>query len=106
MSTSQVNLSELLLKIEAELRLLELWSFESPPAYAMQSTLPFCCDTLEVEQWLQFVLIPKLNELLENRDELPASCRIAPYLEECYKCSRVHTDGLLALIREVDDILT
>ncbi|HFD13127.1 MAG TPA: YqcC family protein [Crenotrichaceae bacterium] len=102
---TRTTVAELLLEIEAELRALERWSLDSPPVAALQSSLPFCCDTLEIEQWLQFVFIPRMNHLLETQAELPTDCRIAPYLEECSHCDNMMTGQLLSTLQQVDRIL-
>lgn len=107
MSASVRNeLGTLLLKIEAELRLLDYWSFETPPDHALQSNLPFCCDTLEIEEWLQFIFIPRMKHILQTRADLPKDCAIVPYLEECIKCKSMNVGELLLLLRQVDRILT
>ncbi len=64
MDPVRVELTDLLLRLEAELRNQERWAFETPPIQALQSQLPFCCDTLKVEQWLQFIFFQQcMNEL-------------------------------------------
>ena len=41
--------------LELGLRDLGLWSDARPEPEALASTMPFCYDTLELEQWLQFI---------------------------------------------------
>lgn len=38
-------------------------------------------DTLEPLAWLQWVLIPRLHQLLDARQALPQSFAVAPYYE-------------------------
>lgn len=68
--------------LRLELRQLGLWSDEPPPVAAMESTEPFCVDTLRLEQWLQFILIARLEAVLERGAPLPECCDILPYAEE------------------------
>ena len=107
MSTEVRNaLTELLLEIETELRLFDRWSFEPPPSQAFASESPFCCDTLEAVEWLQFVFIPKMKLIIDTQSELPASSGIAPYFEESMQSDELNKNTLLALLLQVDKILT
>ena len=71
-----------LIDLEAELRQLDLWSDTPPAAEALVSEQPFAMDTLEFEEWLQFIFLPTIYEVLEDRAALPAQCAIAPMAEE------------------------
>lgn len=100
------ELAELLLKIEAELRLFDCWGDKPPPIDALQSSLPFCCDTLDVTQWLQFLFIPRMKQILDKQTELPSTCSIAPYLEECMAREAMKAGGLLEVVQQMDKICT
>jgi uncharacterized protein YqcC (DUF446 family) len=100
------TLTQLLLEIETDLRLFDHWSFEPPSSQALASDLPFCCDTLEVVEWLQFIFIPKMKLIVETQAELPNNCGIAPYFEQSMQSEENNTDILLALLHQVDNILT
>ena len=52
-----VRVTHILEQLELELKQRSLWQMAPPTAEAMASTLPFCMDTLDFHQWLQFVLI-------------------------------------------------
>ena len=47
----------------------------------MASTMPFMYDTLLVEEWLQWVFIPRLHALLDAQATLPSSCSVQPLAE-------------------------
>ncbi|MGI9295041.1 MAG: YqcC family protein [Pseudomonadales bacterium] len=81
---SHWQLRELLFDLEAELRILQLWSDKTPSAVALASTQPFCYDTLTLPEWLQFVFLPRLKTLLDKGGELPSACGIAPMAEEYF----------------------
>ena len=61
----------LLGELTAELQRLERWQAEHPGAEALASELPFCVDTLSFDQWLQFVLIPRMEQLVLLQAPLP-----------------------------------
>lgn len=80
---------------------------ECPPSHdALNSVLPFCYDTLNLMQWVQFVLVVRLKALIEATEPLPRQCEIAPYAEEALRFVEKDTDRLLQLLRELDRLLT
>lgn len=96
----------LLIQLETELKQQQLWSITAPDDADLASTTPFCCDTLRLEQWLQFVFLPKLWILLQNRQPLPAKVSILPYAEEAFKAQGQRLQPLLQLIQQIDSTLT
>ena len=74
-------LADLLLQIEAELRSLELWGETAPAASALMSATPFCADTLHLNQWLQWLFVPRMKAILEQSLPLPQQCDIHSYAE-------------------------
>lgn len=102
MSDVHHQLAGLLLEIEAELRRKQLWEDETPSLKALNSTTPFCADTLYYHQWLQWLLIPRMKEILEQSLPLPQQCDIHTYVEQqCQsECAR-----LLKLIRAFDELV-
>jgi len=63
MSSKTVQVEALLIDLECELRKLMLWREDRPDAAALNSTQPFCLDTLVFNEWLQFVFIEKIRAL-------------------------------------------
>ena len=49
-----------LIDLEAALRQLDLWSDTPPSQEALSSEQPFAMDSLEFEEWLQFIFLPTL----------------------------------------------
>ena len=95
------QVADSLLSIEVELRQLGLWASELPPEEAFQSTKPFCIDTLEFHQWLQFVFVARMKELIAHDHPLPAVSGIAPMAEE--HC-RGRPEPGSELVRELETI--
>lgn len=102
--TEQVT--ALLLKIRTEMEELKLWQSSPPPAEALASTQPFCIDTLHFTEWLQWLLIPRLQEMIRQEIPLPQSSQIHPMAEEVFKQMQADTDALLALINRLDETLS
>jgi len=99
------QISTLLLKIRTEMEELKLWQSSPPPAEALASTQPFCVDTLHFTEWLQWLLIPRLQEMIRQEVPLPQSSQIHPMAEEVFKQMEQDTDRLLELIGHLDKTL-
>jgi uncharacterized protein YqcC (DUF446 family) len=107
MGSNTVNqVADIILLLEAELRRIGLWEESAPAKQALESTLPFCHDSLEFHQWLQWVLIPKTRELIEKGMALPTTSDIATLAEYRFVQMPQETDALLKLIREYDRLLS
>jgi uncharacterized protein YqcC (DUF446 family) len=105
-NNKHVAVAALLIDIEAELRMLGWWESQPPSPDAMRSTMPFHADTLAFNQWVQFVFLPRMHELIEQRLPLPGACGIAPMLEEFGRVSGRTSQRLLQLFADVDALLT
>ncbi len=78
MTLNMADLRAILQDIEAALKNASLWQESEVDPKLLQSSEPFCCDTLSFEQWLQFVLLPKMHALLTQKLPLPTKVAIAP----------------------------
>ena len=104
---ARVNaLAEHLLLIERELRVLGWWQEQAPSAEALASQEPFCVDTLTFEQWLQWIFLPRMKQLLEAGAALPSVSGIQPMAEMVYREQSGVTRRLLELLGEFDRLLT
>ncbi|NBS12028.1 MAG: YqcC family protein [Gammaproteobacteria bacterium] len=104
--SERADVQRLLGSLEQYLRRSGQWSDERPSREALESVVPFCCDHLTLAQWLQFIFIGRLHELLENGDPLPDVCDIAPYAEMVATQGEVITPELLELIQALDAAVT
>lgn len=96
----------LLVTLEQALREIGLWQASYPSADALSSSAPFCCDTLAFEQWLQFVFIPRMQALIDNRAALPTSIAICPMGEEAFKPHGKQAEQLINVLAEIDFALS
>lgn len=92
--------------IERELKALSWWQNEPPSAAALASTEPFCLDTLTFSQWLQFVLLVRLQAMLDAGAPLPSSISIYPMAIESFKSLAQDTRALEEAIAELDETLS
>ncbi|WP_428820657.1 YqcC family protein [Microbulbifer sp. MCCC 1A16149] len=96
------DIATLLLELEAEMRAVELWDAEPPSEEALASTQPFCVDTLTLPQWLQFVFLPRMSQLVELEQPLPGKCGIAPMAEEYFRGTDLPIAGLTRKLLDID----
>jgi uncharacterized protein YqcC (DUF446 family) len=90
--------------LEAELRRIRLWELEPPSEALLASTKPFCIDTLELSQWLQWLLIPRMRNIFAGYGDLPTQSAIYPLAEDCFE----HLEDpsrLLMLIERFDRLI-
>jgi len=102
----QTEVAELLIDIEGELRKLGQWDRIPPSEKALASDQPFCVDTLTLPQWLQFIFLPTLYQMLQDKQELPARCGVAPMAQEYFRGSELSTDALIQALNQLDILLT
>lgn len=92
--------------VESELRLLHCWDAEPPTLDALQSVEPFCVDTMEFYQWLQWIFLPRLYELLTSDLALPNQCSVAPMVEVWANSRALKARGLLEVLQKIDTLLS
>jgi uncharacterized protein YqcC (DUF446 family) len=106
MTNRHLVVAEALFELEREMRSLELWENQSPSKEALASNQPFAVDTLRFPQWLQFIFIPRMYQLVEHRATLPVDCGVAPMAEEYFRPLAVDSDQLVEQLREIDHLLS
>jgi uncharacterized protein YqcC (DUF446 family) len=104
MPRSHKEVEILVVKLEQCMRDAQLWSSFPPSTTALQSVLPFACDTLSFEQWLQFVFIPKMFEITSTKGTLPHSLKLMPMLEQ--NLSSFQGTAVLSVIEQIDLVFT
>jgi uncharacterized protein YqcC (DUF446 family) len=101
MQSIYLEVSDQLLQLEMELRRQDLWQAEPPAPEALASTEPFCVDTLTLPQWLQFIFLPRMSQLIELEQPLPRQCGIAPVAEEFFRNTN-DAEPLIKLLADID----
>ncbi|MNP63310.1 hypothetical protein D3C76_1586930 [compost metagenome] len=87
------------------MRDLALWQLTPPQAEAFASTEPFCIDSMQAEEWLQWILLPRMHALLDANAPLPTRFAITPYFEEALKDKQPNCLPLLLLLQQLDSLL-
>jgi len=97
-------LSSTLEQLKEELVSQSLWLYEEPDETKFRSTAPFCCDTMDFHEWLQFVFIPKMNYMIENEMTLPSKLAIAPMGEVVYRNELQKREKLIKILQKIDSL--
>lgn len=105
MPRSHKEVEILIVKLEQRLREAILWSTDSPSVEPLQSKLPFALDVMPFEQWLQFIFIPKMSEIVSNKSSLPDNLALLPIAEQSLGAA-VNESELIEVIRQIDMIFT
>ncbi|MFO6422915.1 YqcC family protein [Motilimonas sp. KMU-193] len=83
-----------------------LWQSETPSEQALQSSLPFCIDTLTFAQWLQFVLHPKLLQMAQEQLPLPSNIGVLPMAQHAFQKLANSTAVVEEVIARIDQLLS
>ncbi|MCT2529962.1 YqcC family protein [SAR92 clade bacterium H921] len=100
------ELSDLLLDVEKEMHRMELWQSQSPSPQALASVEPFAIDQLSFSQWLQFLFLPRMRELIESGAPLPKSSSIAPMAEEFFKAQNAEAAAIILKLAAIDQLIS
>ena len=78
------------------LRETDHWQDNAPESRAFASDQPFCMDTFEPLEWLQWVPIPRMHHLLDSEQPLPQNFAVAPYYEMALDAAHPAARAVLA----------
>lgn len=98
-------LISLLDQLTRQLKVNELWSSKpiSAPIIHRAETegVPFACNVMPFEHWLQFIFIPRMLSLIESEEKLPNFLCLLPAAQEGF--SHAKYAQLLAIIAAIDE---
>jgi uncharacterized protein YqcC (DUF446 family) len=91
-------------EIEAEMRRMGMWQNEPLTPEQLDFKKPFGMDRLAFEQWLQFVLIARVREIVAGKGKFPTGSQVGDqaFREWVMWGSRQDVDPLIKLLREFD----
>jgi uncharacterized protein YqcC (DUF446 family) len=99
------QLRQILLALEQALQDQGRWETCSPDAAALGSTQPFAVDTLTFDQWLQWIMLPRMHALLAHQQPLPLHCAMQPMAEHIYGESDPMAAQITQLLGEIDSLI-
>ena len=100
------SLTLLINKLKQSMIAASLWQDDMPSREALLSQQPFCCDTLRFEQWLQFVFIERIEQLIQLGKPLPANFSIAPMAHQCWDLSKPAIKTVTLVLMDIDKLMS
>jgi uncharacterized protein YqcC (DUF446 family) len=91
-------------RIETELKRIGVWESASPPPEAFQSRKAFFGDTMSFYQWLQFVLLARVRDIVAQRGAFPKSSSVGAYAVRELD-GQDEAAGLVSLLCEFDEFI-
>ncbi|MEK6780995.1 MAG: YqcC family protein [Bacteroidota bacterium] len=90
-------------EIEAELKRLNRWSGPLPPE-KFEDMGAFGSNTMAFEQWLQFILLPRIHQIVEEKGEFPEGSALATYAIRAFD-GDPEAGQLQDLLYELDNLI-
>lgn len=90
--------------IEAEMKRIGLWQTEPLPAERYDFHRAFAMDTMAFTQWLQFIFIPRVREIIASGDEFPDKSEVSAQAFREFDVEVADTERLQKLLSEFDDM--
>ena len=91
--------------ISMQMQEQSLWQASPPSKEALNSPEPFCVDTLTFCEWIQWIMLPRLEQMAKSETRLPGNSDMFTMAEEAFKRVNADTEALLSLILRLDQCL-
>lgn len=102
---ARLKVEQVLKELQDELNRLGYWKGQLENPERTNSNEPFCADTLEFTEWLQWVFIPRMRTVIRNDMQLPFRCDVTPRMEIWTMESSSNVAGELVTIMQRTDSL-
>ena len=106
MNSNHAEIISLLIDLEAMMRQRGMWSETPPSDDAFESEMPFFVDRMNFLEWLQFVFLVRIRDMVENAESLPDTCSIAPMAEIHFGEAGIQAGQVIALLAQIDQAIT
>lgn len=100
------DLSLLLETLSNELTANNLWQIEPIDETALASTMPFAVDTMLFQQWLQFVFIEKMQQVIAQPHPQLPKAQILPIATLSFEEQGIVAPNVLKIIAKIDKVLS
>ena len=100
------QVQQLLQQLELEMKTVGLWQETPPDPHKLLSTQPFAVDTLAFHQWLQFIMIPRMQALIVAQRALPTEMAVSPMAMQVYKGELRKHRRIIECLRELDTVVS
>ncbi|HWA35974.1 MAG TPA: YqcC family protein [Cyclobacteriaceae bacterium] len=97
------KLAALSAAIEAELKQLGVWSSGPLDPEKLIDMGAFGSNTMAFEEWIQFILLARIREIIDEKSTLPSESMISTYAIREFD-GNTDYDNLMNLLRQLDDL--
>ncbi len=91
-------------ELKQELKRLHRWDEKPLPAEKFENMAAFGSNNMTFEQWLQFVLIPRINEIVTEQGEFPDESMLASYAIRNFD-GDPEADAIHDILYKLDDLI-
>src|SRR5262245_45512599 len=104
MQTTREHIQTKIAEIEHEMKRIGYWQSDPlrPEQYEFRSA--FAMDTMAFSQWLQFIFIPRVKNMLETGEKFPSDSQNGAQAAREFDGDD-RAQGLVALLSEFDEII-
>ena len=89
--------------IDREMKRIEYWTFESLPDEAYDFQEAFAMDTMAFSQWLQFIFIPRVRSIIEQKGDFPSESMVGTQAAREFEGDG-NASELVTLLSEFDEL--
>jgi uncharacterized protein YqcC (DUF446 family) len=90
-------------EIESEMKRIGYWSPDPLPEEAYDFHEAFAIDTMAFTQWLQFILIPRVKQIIEQEDTFPTESMVGVQAVREFDGDD-NASHLVTMLSEFDDL--
>jgi len=91
-------------EVEEELKRLNRWQQEPLDSKKFENMGAFGANTMAFEQWLQFVLIPRIQQIIDAKDDFPSDSMLSTYGVRAFDGDH-DADRLNQLLSDIDQLI-
>ena len=92
-------------EIESELKRINRWDPIELPPEKFEDMGAFGSNTMTFEQWIQFVLLQRIHQIIESKGQFPSQSQVGTYAIRNFD-GDIDADNLVRLLNELDDLIT
>jgi uncharacterized protein YqcC (DUF446 family) len=92
-----------ILEIEAEMKAIGVWQNDPLPPEAYNITEAFGANSMSFEQWIQFILISRVTDVIKEKGSFPQGSSVGVYAMRVFNGAS-ETAHLEQLLRDFDSL--
>ncbi len=91
-------------EIENELKRINRWESLELSPQKFENMGAFGSNTMTLEQWIQFVLLQRIQQVIESKGQFPSQSQVGTYAVRNFD-GDPDADNLVRLLNELDDLI-